>query len=58
MQKLLLLLLRSPWQDIQGAVSRQFTLIELVRVLPLPWAMPHVADAQKCMSTTAYLTPY
>lgn len=58
MQELLLLLLRSPWQAIQGAVSRQFKLIELVRVLPLPWAMPHVADTQKCISTAAYLTPY
>lgn len=58
MLKLLPLLLCSPWQDIQGALARQFKLIELVRVLPLPWAVPHVADAQKCISTAAYLTPY
>lgn len=55
---MLLFQLHSPWQDIQGAVSRQFKLVKLVRVLPFPWAMPHVADAQKCSSNAAYLTPY
>lgn len=55
---MLLFLLHSLWQDIQGAVSRQFKLIKLLRVLPFSWTMPHVADAQKCSSTAAYLTPY
>lgn len=41
MQKLLLLLLRSPWQDTPGKQFQDsFKLMEPVRVLPLPWEGP------------------